>query len=308
MSRTLVTVFTPTYNRGYILPLLYCSLKEQTDNNFEWIIVDDGSTDNTESIVTEWLKENFISIKYIKQENQGKHIAINTGLENAIGELFFIVDSDDKLKPNAIEAIRTFWNKKGSDNFSGIISYRIFPDGKLVGSHLPQNIRHCKLRETSAKYGSTGDKVVIYRTDIFSRFRYPKFKGEKFFGESYVFNLIDDEFDMLVMDSPIYIFEYQPDGLSQDFRKLYRNNPNGMLASMLQAIKYDETAKARIKTLAHIGCLSLRVHKFNSFLKTAGIPITIAAIPLALALYIKIFIIRSSDVRPYHESEDKSNR
>lgn len=307
MNCNRITVFTPSFNRGYILSQLYESLTRQTDQNFEWIIVDDGSTDNTESIVNNWLKDRLIDITYIQQENQGKHIAINTGLENAKGELFFIVDSDDKLKSNAIKEIRTFWNKNETDKYSGILSYRQFPDGKLVGTRLPQEIKHCKLRDSNKKYGSIGDKVVIYRTDIYSRYKYPKFQGEKFFGESYVFNLIDDEYDMLVMDTPIYIFEYQPDGLSQNFRKLYRNNPNGMLESMTQAFKYEDNFKAKIKTLAHIGCLSLKVHRFKSYFISSSIPITIIATPLAIALYIKIFIFKASDIKPFHESEDESD-
>ncbi len=306
MNCSLLTVFTPSYNRGYILPELYKSLIRQSDSHFEWIIVDDGSSDDTASIVNGWIKENLINIKYIRQENQGKHIAINTGLENADGELFFIVDSDDKLKPDAVEKVRKFWNTLGSDNYSGILSYREFPDGKLVGTRLPKDILHCKLRDSNSRYGSVGDKVVIYRTDIFSRYRYPKFDGEKFFGESYVFNLIDDEYDMLVMDTPIYVFEYQADGLSQDFRKLYRNNPKGMLVSMTQGLKYAKTTKARIKSLAHIGCLSIRVRKIGSFLKSASLPSILAAIPLSVFLYVKIFILNVSDVRPYHGSEGKT--
>ena len=307
MNCNRVTVFTPSFNRGYILPQLYKSLTLQTDQKFEWIVVDDGSTDNTESIFKNWQTEKLIDIIYIRQENQGKHIAINTGLENATGELFFIVDSDDMLKSNAIEEIRTFWNKNDNNGYSGILSYREFPNGRLVGTRLPQKIKQCKLRESNSKYGSIGDKVVIYRTDIYSRYRYPKFPGEKFFGESYVFNLIDDKYDMLVMDTPIYIFEYQADGLSQDFRKLYRNNPNGMLLSMTQAIKYDETLKDRIKSLAHIGCLSLKVHRLGSYFKSASSLVTLITIPLAIALYIKIFVLKASDVKPFHVSEDKSD-
>lgn len=99
----LLTIFTPSYNRAYILPKLYESLKRQTDKRFEWVIVDDGSVDDTESLVNGWINESLININYQKQQNQGKHIAINTGVEMANGELFFIVDSDDQLTLNAVE-------------------------------------------------------------------------------------------------------------------------------------------------------------------------------------------------------------
>ena len=126
----LLSIFTPSYNRAYILPILYKSLVGQTDNNFEWVIVDDGSSDNTEELVNEWIAENKIHIVYYKQENQGKHIAINSGVKRASGELFFIVDSDDSLTPDAVQQVRGFWIEKAPVvGISGIISYRQFPDG-----------------------------------------------------------------------------------------------------------------------------------------------------------------------------------
>ena len=169
----LLTIFTPSYNRAYILPKLYESLKRQTDKRFEWVIVDDGSVDDTESLVNGWINESLININYQKQQNQGKHIAINTGVEMANGELFFIVDSDDQLTLNAVEKVFIFWNShKTDENISGILSYRQFPDGKRVGSALPSYVKQCKLRESSSKYGSIGDKVVIYRTELFRKFKF----------------------------------------------------------------------------------------------------------------------------------------
>jgi glycosyltransferase involved in cell wall biosynthesis len=304
MDCNLITIFTPTYNRAYILPQLYQSLKKQTDRNFEWVIVDDGSTDETSTLVSQWIKEAQLDIVYYRQNNQGKHIAINSGLELAKGELFFIVDSDDSLTTDAVEVIRDFWHQKGSNLYSGILSYRKFPNGKLVGTRLPENITHCKLREC-CKYGSSGDKVVIYRTDVIGKFRYPKFGNEKFFGESYVFNQIDDDYDMLVMNQPIYLFDYQSDGLSQNFRNLYRNNPRGMRTSMIQSLRYQDSLKSRLKDLAHIGCLSIRLHDIKAYFLSSNVLYTLCAAPLALGLYYKIFVCKKNDVKPFLESEDK---
>lgn len=291
----LLSIFTPSYNRAYILPVLYKSLVEQTDNNFEWVIVDDGSSDNTENLVNGWIAENKVRIVYYKQENQGKHIAINSGVNRASGELFFIVDSDDSLTPDAVQQVRNFWiKKKPVVEISGIISYRQFPDGKLVGNSLPKYVKQCKLRDCISKYGSNGDKVVIYRTEILRRFPYPKFDGELFFGESYVFNQIDDEYDMLVMDSRIYNFDYQLDGLSQDFRKLYRQNPRGMQVSFMQTLKYNKS----LRHIAHVCCLSMNNHNLLSTIHKVGIK-SIIALPIGLVLYIKIFIFKVSDVKPF---------
>lgn len=301
-----ITIFTPSYNRAYILPKLYESLVNQTDKCFEWLIVDDGSSDGTDELVNDWLGDRKINIRYFRQENQGKHIAINTGLDNAHGELFFIVDSDDYLTLDAIEIIRNFWNNNiDNELYSGIISYRVFPDDRLVGTKLPKGLKHCKLRDCNSLYGSTGDKVVIYRTDIFGRFRYPKFKEERFFGESYVFNQIDDMYDMLILDAGVYRFDYQTDGLSQDFRKLYRDNPVGMRTSMIQSLKYSVGFKAKIKTLAHIGCLSLYLKQMSKYFASAPIYLSVPALPFSIILYIKIFLLKISDVKPFEESETK---
>lgn len=302
----LLTIFTPAYNRAYILPNLYNSLLAQTDSCFEWVIVDDGSSDNTEELVNAWIKEGKIHIVYKKQSNQGKHIAINTGLTMAKGELFFIVDSDDDLTPDAVYNVHEFWmtNQPKSD-ISGIISYRQFRDGRLVGTRLPENIHKCKLREAGSKYGSIGDKVVIYRTDVMRRFLFPKFEGERFLGESVMYNQIDDEYDMLVMNARVYNFDYQEDGLSQDFRKLYRNNPNGFLLQFEQGGNYTIGLKAKLKNAAHIACLCWHLNKIRYYFASGEKLIRLMAFPIGLALYHKIFVRKVSDVKPFEESENK---
>lgn len=302
----LLTIFTPAYNRGYILPNLYQSLLKQTDSHFEWVVVDDGSSDNTEELVKSWIKEGKISISYKKQSNQGKHIAINTGLALAKGELFFIVDSDDDLTPDAVYNVRGFWkSNQPKADISGIISYRQFRDGRLVGTRLPDNVNRCKLRETGSKYGSTGDKVVIYRTEVMRKFPFPKFEGERFLGESLMYNQIDDNYDMLVMNSRIYNFDYQEDGLSQDFRKLYRNNPNGFLLQYEQGGKYMVGFKAKLKNTAHIACLCWKLGKMKHYFFAGNFMMRLLAFPIGLALYHKIFVRKVSDVKPFVESEDK---
>lgn len=301
----LLTIFTPTYNRGYILPNLYKSLLEQTDSHFEWVVVDDGSSDNTEELVNSWIKEGKINITYQKQPNQGKHIAINTGLTLAKGELFFIVDSDDDLTPDAVCEVLNFWTEsQPKADISGIISYRQFHDGRLVGTSLPKSVSRCKLRETGSKYGSIGDKVVIYRTDVMRKYPFPKFEGERFLGESVMYNQIDDEYDMLVMDSHIYNFDYQDDGLSQDFRKLYRNNPNGFLLQFEQSSHYTVGFKAKLKNTAHIACLCWHLNKMQYYFSSGNYCMRLLAFPIGLALYHKIFIRKVSDVKPFVESEN----
>lgn len=297
----MITIFTPTHNRAYILETLYDSLTRQTKKDFEWVIVDDGSVDGTEKMVKSWMNEKKVLIVYKKQKNQGKHVAINEGVKLARGELFFIVDSDDYLTDDAIEKISYHWRKygHGKKNVSGILSYRKFHSGKIVGKCLPENVRYCTLRESQRKYGATGDKVVIYRTNILKKYPFPQFENERFLGESYVFNQIDDNYTMTVMHDAIYWFAYQKDGLSQNFRELYRNNPNGFYLLFEQDFKYQNNILGRIKCGAHLDSLSLRLKKIP--FKNPGKGYRIMAFPLGVYLYIRIFILKLSDVKPYTE-------
>lgn len=303
----LLTIFTPTYNRGYILPKLYESLKRQSYQNFEWIVVDDGSTDDTSTLVTEWQQEGFVNIIFMRQENQGKHIAINSGMAVASGDLFFIVDSDDYLTNDAVEKIFVFWERQNiTESISGIISYRKYFDERLVGTRIPPHIDRCKLRETYKKYGSIGDKVVIYKTDILKQYPFPKFDSERFLGESYVYNQIDDNYDMLIFNDEIYYFDYQIDGLSQDFRKLYRANPLGFQAAFELQLKNCYSFVDKMKTSAHIVCLSIKNRKFKGLMKLFQSFASILGFPFGLAFYFYIFILKVSDVKPFVGSSDKS--
>ncbi len=131
----LITIFTPTYNRGFCLPVLYKSLQKQETYNFEWLVIDDGSTDNTKDLFTAWQKENNkFKITYLYQENGGKHRAINRGVQLAKGELFFIVDSDDYISKNATKRMAEMYSEiKDNQHFAGISAMRAHFNGKRIG-------------------------------------------------------------------------------------------------------------------------------------------------------------------------------
>ena len=294
-----LTIFTPTFNRAYILGTLYESLKKQTSRAFEWVIVDDGSTDDTEALVKGWIAEGKVDIIYRKQPNQGKHIAINEGAKIATGDLFFTVDSDDFISEDATEKILDHWEKHGAgrEDVSGIISYKRLRDGRFSGKLMPSEVQYCTLREASRKFDSRGDKVVIHRTDILRRYPYPQFEGEKFLGESYVYNQIDDQYKMSVLNDAIYWFEYRNDGLSCDFRRLYRNNPRGFYLIFAQNTKYLTSAAEKLKNAAHLDALAMRIGRRvidgpNRFWR-------ILALPLGVFMYLKIFVFKVSDVKLY---------
>ena len=178
-----ITVFTPTYNRAHLLDKLYTSLVIQTNRDFEWLIVDDGSIDDTKDVVQSFIKDDKIKIRYIFQENGGKHRAINKGLDHTKSELFFIVDSDDYLIPTAIEKIiykyKTIENSK---EFAGISFNKGFTENKLVGKTFSLDYIDCTNLERGKK-NILGDKSEIYRTEILRNIKFPEIEGENFMSE-----------------------------------------------------------------------------------------------------------------------------
>lgn len=234
----MITIFTPAYNRAYILPKLYESLCLQTSKDFEWVIVDDGSTDGTEELVCGF--EGFVKfeqfgrfpIRYFKQENGGKHRAINRGVQEAKGELFFIVDSDDQLTPDAVEWIVSAWSdllKENSDcqkEFAGLSGIRIYPDGSKIGGDKDFGTIDATSLDIRWKYKVKGDLAEIYRTDVMRQFPFPDIEGEKFCTEALIWDRIAAHGYLLrYVHQGIYIGGYLADGLSAKQHKIRKENP-----------------------------------------------------------------------------------
>ena len=223
-----VTVFTPTYNRAYILGDLYHSLQRQTCMDFEWLIVDDGSADDTEALVASWQgEENPFPIRYIYQENGGKCRAINRGLKEADGRLFFTVDSDDYLTDDAIEKVIRWDGELPKDgHFCGYVGNRgitptqtpnrLFPGGYLDGTALD-------------RYDQVdGERAFVFYTEIHRKYLYPEFPGEKFLTEAVTWDLMaHDGYKMRFYNDIIWIWEYKDDGLTRAGYRVFLENPQG---------------------------------------------------------------------------------
>ena len=223
-----VTVFTPTYNRAYILGDLYHSLQRQTCMDFEWLIVDDGSADDTEALVASWQAEgNPFPIRYVYQENGGKCRAINRGLKEADGRLFFTVDSDDYLTDDAIEKVIRWDGELPKDgHFCGYVGNRgitptqtpnrLFPGGYLDGTALD-------------RYDQVdGERAFVFYTEIHRKYLYPEFPGEKFLTEAVTWDLMaHDGYKMRFYNDIIWIWEYKDDGLTRAGYRVFLENPQG---------------------------------------------------------------------------------
>lgn len=214
----LFTVFTPTYNRSYIIGKLYESLIRQSFRDFEWLVVDDGSTDDTGTLIAKFVAENKIPIRYIRQENGGKHRAINRGVREAHGELFFIVDSDDYLADNALERTAQHYSKiRRNPEFCGVSGLRILPNGEKAGGEENWSIIDATAKEIRTKYGVKGDLAEVWKTEILGRFPFPEFEGETFCGEMLVWRRIARAgYKLRFFYEKIYICDYLPDGLTRN--------------------------------------------------------------------------------------------
>ena len=239
-----ISVFTPAYNRGYIIEKLYRSLQRQSFRDFEWIVVDDGSTDNTEQLLNSFLQEkNDFSIHYVKTENGGKHRAINKGVSMAHGELFFIVDSDDYITDNALEIIDAMEKSipaEDKGHFGGVAGQRGYDLETPIGKSFEGEVIDITSLERP-KYNVTGDKAEVFYTEIMRKYPFPEFDGEKFVTECVVWDKIaHDGYKLRFFNQIIIICNYLSDGLTAQGHGLFEKNPEGWGLYLHQSSQYGK--------------------------------------------------------------------
>lgn len=229
----LLTVFTPTYNRAYILPQCYRSMCRQTCKDFVWLVVDDGSTDDTRALVESWMREdNGFILRYVYQENKGMHGAHNLAYETIDTELNTCIDSDDYMPDDAVEKITTFWqNCDRDETIAGFLALDVDKDGKVIGTRLPENVTRATSYEVYYKFGVRGDKKFILRSDLTRLDPYPVFEGEKYVNLATKYSVLDKDYKLLLLNEPVCVVEYMPDGSSLNMIRQYFRNPRGFAYS-----------------------------------------------------------------------------
>lgn len=262
-----LTIFTPAYNRAYTLKRTYQSLLNQKCKDFIWLIVDDGSIDNTAELVKEWQKQNNgFDIQYIYKKNGGMHTAHNTAYENINTELNICIDSDDCLAENAVEIIWEAWKKVKDKNYAGLIGLDADLNGDIIGKGFPENMRETTLMGYYAS-GGEGDKKLIYRTDIIRQYPpYPVFKGEKYVALGYKYRLIDQNYKLAVLPEILCNVEYQVDGSSGTMWKQYLKNPKGFAFWRKVCMQYPESNKRKVLDCIHY-CSSSFLAKNRNYIK-----------------------------------------
>lgn len=285
-----LTVFTPAYNRAHTITRTYESLLNQNCKDFIWLIVDDGSTDNTAELVKQWQKkDNGFEIQYIYKENGGMHTAHNTAYENIHTELNVCIDSDDCMGENAVKIILEKWEEVKDKGYAGIIGLDADMNGNIIGSGFPDG-----LEETTVigyySAGGSGDKKLVYRTDIINKYPpYPVFEGEKYVALSYKYRLIDQSYKMAVLDKVLCNVDYQADGSSNTMWKQYLRNPKGFAFWRKVCMEHPESVKRLIIDCIHY-CSSSFIAKNGKYISQSPKKLlTVLCTPFGfvMTIYIK---------------------
>ena len=273
----LLTVFTPAYNRAHTLPRTYESLCRQDCKDFVWLVVDDGSSDNTADLIRNWQEqENGFEIRYLYKENGGMHTAHNAAYEAIDTELNVCIDSDDCLADGAVKKILDKWCAVKDQGYAGIIGLDADLDGNLIGKGFPKGLSETTLTGYYAA-GGRGDKKLVYRTDVINQYPpYPVFEGEKYVALAYKYRLIDQDYKLTVLDEVLCNVEYQPDGSSGTMWKQYLKNPKGFAFWRKVCMQYPESKKRLLVDCIHYCSSSILAgerhfvreapHKFLTFL------------------------------------------
>ena len=250
-----ISILTPTYNRGKLLLPLYDSLKNLTFKDFEWLIVDDGSEDDTEQYALSWIAHNIqnaeFPIRYIKKSNGGKHTAINRGVREANGELILILDSDDTLPEDSLATIAHYYEQcKGYKDCAGVCGLMAHHDGQLIGTGFPKEPMYkSALQFRYAEKGNvTGDLLEVYKTSVMREFPFPEIENEKFCPESLVWNRIANKYKLFCFNKVVYYRDYLEGGLTSKIVRIRMNSPIASTMTYAEMLAYDISLKWKIRS------------------------------------------------------------
>ena len=250
-----ISILTPTYNRGELLLPLYDSLKNLTFKDFEWLIVDDGSEDDTEQYALSWIAHNIenteFPIRYIKKSNGGKHTAINRGVREANGELILILDSDDTLPSDSLATIAQYYEQcKGYKDCAGVCGLMAHHDGQLIGTGFPKDPMYesALLFRYAEKGNVTGDLLEVYKTSVMREFPFPEIENERFCPESLVWNRIANKYKLFCFNKVIYYRDYLEGGLTSKIVRIRMNSPIASTMTYAEMLDYNISLKWKIRS------------------------------------------------------------
>lgn len=266
-------------------------MKRQTCKDFIWLIIDDGSEDNTRELVSEWLKQdNGFEIRYLFQDNKGMHGAHNLAYGNIDTEINTCIDSDDYMPDDAVEKIVGFWKSCDRDEkVCGFLALDAYSNGEIIGGRIPENIKRATSYEYYYKYGVKGDKKFILRSDLTRDNPYPIFEGEKYVNLATKYSLLDRDYELLCLNEVVCIVKYLPDGSSSNMFKQYLRNPKGFAYSRKLCMSLpDVSMKFRFNQAVHY-VSSCIISRNRAWLKESPRKLlTLFASPFGLMLFVYI--------------------
>lgn len=296
----LITVFTPTYNRAYCLHKCYESMQRQTCKEFDWLIIDDGSTDDTKELVEGWIDQKpEFNIRYIYKENGGMHTAYNTAYANIDTELSMNIDSDDYLTDTAIADIIMFWRENKREDVGAIYALDQYESGEIVGLSFPADLKEFRgwgykeifydVNGQKKKFVNRGDKKFIGVNKIIKKYPpIPVFEGEKYHSLYYKQHLIEKDYSVLVFNKPICVVEYMEDGSSKNMFYQYVRNPKGFCNERKYVMKHAPTFKLKIQACVHYVAESLLAKDYHFVVNSTNRLCTIISIVPGMLLYYVI--------------------
>ena len=291
----MLTILTPTYNRGYIINKAYESLLKQKDKDFEWLVIDDGSSDSTKEIIEGYINENKINIRYYKKQNGGKHTAVNYGVKKAKGDYTLILDSDDCLTVDAVSKIKRYCKKyKNNISICGFSFLKIHEDGTLTGKAYQEKeiiSDHISFRYNKALLG---DMAEVYKTSILKKYPFPVFNNERFLSEAIVWNKIAFDYKTVYINEPIYVCEYLEDGLSKNCLQSRIKCPIGALENAKLFLNKRFKLSIRLKnSIIYTGFSLVAKEKFKDIISDSEHKFLVLLLfPLGYIFYLYLLSIK----------------
>ncbi|SFL27052.1 Glycosyltransferase involved in cell wall bisynthesis [Lachnospiraceae bacterium KH1T2] len=282
-----LTVFTPTYNRAELLNRVYESLVDQTNHNFEWLIVDDGSTDSTRNIVNKFISEKKITVRYLYRENGGKMRSHNDGVKNAASPLFVCLDSDDCFTKSAVDDILNAWNScKDDDKCAGIVAHKGISETEILYNEEFPDVDKTSLLDLRIR-GFNGETTLVFRTDVLKENLFPEIEGEKYVPEDYVYDLIGQKYYLMVMPKILTICELEDEGYTAKVDELRWDNPTAWYLYYVNRAKFTPWSKLRLKYAAHCLRFALMAESDHKQKNPLPLLLVLAGIPGFLLLSLR---------------------
>jgi glycosyltransferase involved in cell wall biosynthesis len=287
-----VSVITPTHNRATKLPRLFASLQAQTFRDFEWLVVDDGSVDETGQVVQAWVEEAGFPIRYVHKENGGRHTAVNVGVRNAAGAYCAVIDDDDWYMPGALERLKREWDALSEpEHFVEVQGLCVTPTGEVIGDPYPTSVFDSDYYELNEVLGIRGDRLGMMRTEVMRAFPFPEEFSGPFVDERLVFNRMSLSHRTRGLNEPLGYKEYLAEGISNthNAKHVEQSGVRLLIYRELLAARRPMSPRSRYKAYANLvrNVLHQKEPLWGEFRTAPSRGWFILALPAGVALHLR---------------------